>query len=59
MRQKLASWSKNALNSGMVQNSSIWLTIGPTKRVGGPVTEHLIRQAEFSARCVRGVRHET
>src|ERR1700757_2199081 len=30
-RQNLASWSKKALNSGMVQNSSMWVTNGPTK----------------------------
>jgi hypothetical protein len=31
MRQKVESWSKNALNWGMAQDSSTWLTNGATK----------------------------
>ena len=57
-RQKLESRSKKATNSGTVQYSSMWLgERSGDDELDRSVPEHLIRQAQIAARCVRRFRH--
>jgi hypothetical protein len=54
-RQNVASSSKKALISGIVQPTSMWLTNGPEDQIDRPIAEHPIRQTQIGARCVGAV----